>query len=354
MTATAPAPDRAVGEHGGRRAIRGPGLVAVWIGLLVVVLVLAWFSLFVGARDVAPGVVWDVLLGRGSGFDALAVTDSTDGRLPRAVLAILVGAALGVAGLLIQRLMNNPLGDPQILGVNAGAALAITIAIGLVGLTQIWAYVWFAFAGGAVAMVIVYVLGTAGRGPLTPLRVTMAGIAVTAVLTGAVRGITLLWPAAFDQLRIWEVGSVTGRGLTVAAWVAPFIVAGIVAAFLIAHAVDLIGMGDEMATALGVRVGRIRLVALVTATVLAGAATAAAGPIGFVGLMVPHAIRLTLGVTGRWAVAFAVLAGAFVVLAADVVARLFDQDKMPVGIVTAFVGAPVLILLVRNSARAGR
>lgn len=337
-----------------RRGLRGRGLAALWLGLLLGLVVLAWASLFVGAREVAPGVVWDALVGGGSGFDALAVTDSTDGRAPRAVLAILVGAALGVSGLLIQRLMNNPLGDPQIIGVNAGAALAVTVAIGLGGLTQIWAYVWFAFAGGAVAMVIVYALGTVGRGPLTPLRVTMAGIAVTAVLTGAVRGITLLWPHAFEQLRIWEVGSVTGRGLTVAGWVAPFVVLGIAVAFAVAHAVDLIGMGDEMATALGVRVGRIRLAALIAATVLAGAATAAAGPVGFVGLMVPHAIRLALGVTGRWAVAFAVLVGALVVLGADIIARLFGQDTMPVGIVTAFLGAPVLILLVRNSVRTTR
>ncbi|MFT3899461.1 MAG: iron chelate uptake ABC transporter family permease subunit [Gordonia sp. (in: high G+C Gram-positive bacteria)] len=344
-TTSAPATSRVTGARTGR-------LVAAWLGLLLVLLALAAFSLFVGARDVSAAAVWDALLHGGGGFDALAVTDATDGRLPRAVLAIIVGAGLGVAGLLIQRLMNNPLGDPQILGINAGAALAITIVGGLLGLTQIWAYVWFAFAGAVVAMAGVYLLGTAGRGPLTPLRVTMAGIALTAVLTGAVRGISLMWPNAFDQLRIWEVGSVTGRGWVVAAWVAPFIAIGIAVAFAIAHAVDLIGMGDEMATALGVRVGRIRLLALAAATILAGAATAAVGPIGFVGLMVPHAIRLALGVTGRWAVAFAVLGGALVVLAADVVARFFDEDKMPAGIVTAFVGAPILILLVRNSVRA--
>ncbi|GED97253.1 FecCD family ABC transporter permease [Gordonia crocea] len=349
MTATAAAP-----VHAPRRRLGGGVLTACLVGSLVLLALLAWASLFVGARDVAPGTVWDVLLGRGTGFDALAVTDATDGRLPRALLAVLVGAALGVAGLLIQRLMNNPLGDPQILGVNSGAALAITIAIGLCGFTQVWAYVWFAFAGAAVAMVIVYALATAGRGPLTPLRITMAGIAVAAVLSGAVRGITLVWPHAFDQLRIWEVGSVTGRGVTVAAWVAPFIVVGIAVAFVIAHAVDVIGMGDEMATALGVRVGRIRVAALVVATVLAGAATAAAGPIGFVGLMVPHAIRLALGVTGRWAVAFAAVAGGLIVLGSDIVARLFDQDKMPVGIVTAFIGAPILILLIRNSAGTAR
>ncbi|MFT4202011.1 FecCD family ABC transporter permease [Gordonia sp. (in: high G+C Gram-positive bacteria)] len=351
MTATRVGPELEETRGGRRRDLR---LAVVWLGLLAVLLGLAWLSLFVGARNVSPHVVWEALFGGGSGYDALAVTDTTDGRLPRGVLAILVGAALGVAGLLIQRLMNNPLGDPHILGINAGAALAITIVGGLLGLTQIWVYVWFAFAGAVVSMILVYFLGTAGRGPLTPLRVTMAGIALTAVLTGAVRGISLMWPNAFDAMRIWEVGSVTGRGWVVAAWVAPFILVGIAVSYAIAHAVDVIGMGDEMATALGVRVGRIRLIALAAATVLAGAATAAAGPIGFVGLMVPHAIRLALGVTGRWAVSFAILVGALVLLSADVVARLFNEDKMPAGIVTAFVGAPILILLVRNSARSAQ
>lgn len=344
MTAVAPA-------RGAARRGRSAGRLALWWAvLLLIVVALACLSVFVGARDVSPGAVWDALTGSRHGFDLTAVTGY---RVPRAILAILVGAALGVSGLLIQRLMSNPLGDPQILGVNAGASLAIVV-MGLFGLTAIWAYVWFAFAGAIIAMAIVYALGTAGRGPLTPLRVTMAGIAVTAVLTGLVRGVALMWPHTFDNMRIWEVGSVTGRDLSVAAWVAPFIVVGIVVAFGIAHAVDVIGMGDEMATALGVRVGRIRVIALVAATLLAGAATAAAGPIGFVGLMVPHAIRLTLGVTGRWAVAFAVLGGALVVLAADIVARLFNEDAMPVGIVTAFVGAPILILLIRNSAGANR
>nr|WP_212763511.1 iron chelate uptake ABC transporter family permease subunit [Gordonia araii] len=320
--------------------------------MVAVLAVLVWLSLFVGSRDVSAGAVWDALRGRDAGFDFDAVIGY---RVPRAVLAVLVGAALGVSGLLIQRLMNNPLGDPQILGVNAGAALAVTLGIGIFGLTSIWWNIGLAFVGAVLAMAVVYGLGTAGRGPLTPLRVTMAGIAVTAVLTGAVRGITLLWPNAFETLRIWEVGSVVGRDLSVTLRVAPFIVVGILIAFAVAHAVDVAGMGDEMATALGVRVATIRVVALVAVTLLAGAATAAAGPIGFVGLMVPHAIRLALGVTGRCAVAFAVVLGAVLVLAADVIGRvLVVPDEIPVGIVTAFVGAPILILLVRNSAGASR
>ncbi|NMO00987.1 iron chelate uptake ABC transporter family permease subunit [Gordonia sp. TBRC 11910] len=324
----------------------GLRLTLLWVLAVVALAALAWFSLFVGSRGIGAAQVWDALWHNSSGLDAEAVTGY---RVPRAIISILAGSALGVAGLLIQRLMSNPLGDPQILGVNAGAALAIAVAVGLLGLTSVWSYVWFAFLGAVIAMAVVYGLGSAGRGPLTPIRVTMAGIAVTAALTGAVRGIALLNPAAFDRLRVWEVGSVVDRDLGVAQVVGPFILIGVVLAFIVAPAVDVVSMGDEMATVLGVRVERIRVVALVAITVLCGAATAAAGPIGFVGLMVPHAIRLTLGASGRWAVAFAAVLGGLVVLAADVVGRVIVRpDEVPVGIVTAVIGGPVLILLVRR------
>lgn len=317
-----------------------------WVVGALVVLGLAWGSLFVGSRPVPVGEVWDALFHYRGGFDQEAVRGH---RIPRALLAIVVGAALGMAGSLIQRLMRNPLGDPQILGVNAGASLAVAIAIGFLGLTSVWSYVWFAFAGSVVAMVIVYALGTAGHGPTTPVRVTMAGIAITAVFTGAVRGIAFINPDAFDALRVWEVGDLAGRNASVLVAVLPFVVVGGILALGLSRALDAIAMGDDLATAMGVPVPRIRLLTVLAITLLCGAATAAAGPIGFVGLMVPHAVRLLLGVGGWWLTAFSMLGGAALVLVSDVLGRvLVRPDEIPVGIVTAFVGAPVLILLVRR------
>lgn len=317
-----------------------------WCVLALGVVALAWASLFVGARPVSASDVWDAVFDYAGKWDQEVVTGY---RVPRALLAIVVGAALGVAGSLIQRLMRNPLGDPQILGVNAGASLAVAVAVGFFGMTSVWGYVWFAFAGAVVAMAVVYGLGTAGRGPMTPVRVTMAGIAVTAVFTGAVRGIALVKPDAFDALRNWEVGSLVGRDTTVLAAVTPFVVVGIVLALGLSRSLDAIAMGDDLAVAMGVRVPRVRMLSLLAITLLCGAATAAAGPIGFVGLMVPHAIRMLLGVGGWWLTAFSMLGGAALVLVSDIVGRVIVRpDEVPVGIVTAFVGAPILILLVRR------
>lgn len=317
-----------------------------WLAFGGLVVGLAWLSLFVGARPVTIDQVWGAMFGDVSGWAYDVVVGY---RVPRALLGVIVGAALGTAGALIQTLMRNPLGDPQILGVNAGASLAVVIAVGLLGLTSIWSYVWFAFAGAIAAMAVVYGLGTAGHGPMTPLRVTMAGIAVTAVLSGAVRGIALLNPDAFDVMRVWEVGSLAGRGMPIVGAVVGFVAVGVLVALVISRPLDAIAMGDDLARGMGVDVARTRVVALVAITLLCGAATAAAGPIAFVGLMVPHAVRFIVGASQLWVTAYSMVAGAALVLVADMVGRvLIRPDEIPVGVVTAFIGAPILILLVRR------
>ncbi|GAB05176.1 iron complex transport system permease protein [Gordonia amarae] len=336
-----------VSAHAGNRR-RGSTYALWWFGFALVVVLLAWLSLFVGARPVSAAQVWDALFAYAGSSDRDQEV-VVGYRIPRALLAVVVGGALGMAGSLIQRLMRNPLGDPQILGVNAGASFAVAVAVGFLGLTSTWSYIWFAFAGAVAAMAIVYGLGSAGRGRMTPVRVTMAGVAVTAVLTGAVRGIGLLNPDAFDALRIWEVGSLIGRDNSVLLAVLPFVVVGAILAMSLARPLDAISMGDDLATAMGVPVRRVRLLTIIAVVLLCGAATAAAGPIGFVGLMVPHAVRMLAGVGGWWLTAFSMLGGAALVLVSDVVGRvLVRPDEVPVGIVTAFVGAPILVILVRR------
>lgn len=326
---------------------RRTGWLWVCVALLGVACVL---SLALGTRNIAPHTVWDALF-HFTDTDEQAIV--RDLRVPRTVLGLLVGAALGVCGALIQAVTRNPLADTQILGANAGAALFVVVAVGLLGLTDIWSYVWFAFAGVAVAMVAVYALGSMGRGGATPVRLTLAGVALGAVLDGVSGGIRLVRPRAFDYLRFWDAGTLGGRDLDVALAITPFVGAGLLLTLLVSRSLNAVAMGDDVARSLGAKIVTTRLLALVAVMLLAGASTAAVGPIGFVGLMVPHAVRWLIGTDQRWILAFTLVCAPVLLLVADVVGRLVIRPgELQAGIVTAFVGAPVLIWMVRR-ARAG-
>ncbi|WP_344019249.1 iron chelate uptake ABC transporter family permease subunit [Pseudonocardia kongjuensis] len=328
-----------------------------WAGLLLAagaLVLCVLLSVAVGAKPLPLGTVLD-LLGRlddpAGGNDLLIVRDL---RIPRTLLGLLTGAALGLAGALIQALTRNPLADPGILGVNAGAAFAVILAVGLLGLTSLRAYVWFAFAGAAAAAVVVYAIGSLGRGGGTPERLTLAGVAFGAVLGGIGSGLTLLDPQTFDALRFWTVGTLAGRPMDVVVEVAPFLGIGIVAALALARPLNAVALGDDLAATLGTNVARTRTVGVVAITLLCGGATAAAGPIGFVGLMVPHVARWIVGPDQRWIMAYSVLLAPVLLLAADVLGRVvLRPGELQVGIVTAFVGAPVLIALIRRRKATG-
>ncbi|MEV5412188.1 iron chelate uptake ABC transporter family permease subunit [Thermopolyspora sp. NPDC052614] len=340
---SAPAERPAGGGVAATNARRAAGLLA-GVGVLAVVCLL---SIAVGTKNISPATVWDAFFHFGGTEDHTIVRDL---RVPRTVLGLLTGVALGVSGAIIQAVTRNPLADTQILGINSGAALMVVFAIGVLGLTGIWSYVWFAFAGGAAAMVLVYALGSAGRGGATPIRLTLAGVALGAVMEGLSSAIRLLRPRAFDYLRFWDAGTLAARPLPIAAAIAPFVVAGLVLALVVARSLNSIALGDDFARSLGTNVARTRVLSVISVTLLAGAATAAAGPIGFVGLMVPHAVRWITGPDQRWILAYTVVGGPVLMLTADVLGRLVIRPgELRVGIVTAFVGAPVLIWLVRRA-----
>ena len=323
-------------------------------GLILVVVVLAILclvSIAVGAENIAVGDVWHALWSSNGSTDAVIVREL---RVPRTVLGVLVGTALGVAGALIQAMTRNPLADPGILGVNAGAALFVAFAVGVLGATDVRFYVWFAFVGAVLATVAVYALGSVGRVGATPIRLTLSGIALGAVLGGVTSGMLLLDPDAFARMRFWGAGSLAGRGLDIAAATGPFVVLGLCLAALVARPLNAIALGDELARSLGADALRMRTVGVVAVTLLAGAATAAAGPVGFVGLMVPHMVRWFVGPDQRWILIHTVFAAPALLLFADVVGRIvIEPGELQVGIVTAFVGAPVLILLVRRKKASG-
>jgi iron complex transport system permease protein len=329
-------------------ARRGVAVLLV-AGLLVVALAL---SLAVGSRPVGLSTVWQALTGGDvPAADHAAVVGL---RLPRTVLAVLVGAGLAVAGGLMQALTRNPLADPGILGVTSGAAFAVALGVVLLGVTRPSGYVWFAFGGALLATVAVYLVGSAGRSNAGPVQLTLAGVALSAVLTGVVGALRLTDQERFAVLLTWESGSFQGRGWDVVVPVLPFVLLGLAVAGVVAGALNTLGLGEDLATALGASVGRTRVLSVLAITLLAGGATAMAGPITLVGLMVPHIVRWLVGPDQRWILGLSALAGPVLVLLADVAARvLLWPGELPVGVVTAFVGAPVLIALVRRRKATG-
>lgn len=331
----------------GRSGRRPVGVVILATALTVAVVA----SLAVGARAIALTDVIAALGGIGGtgepSTDALIVREL---RLPRTIVGLLIGAALGVAGALMQAVTRNPLADPGILGINAGAAFAVVLAIWWFGVASLLGLVWFAFAGAAVASVLVYSLGSAGRGGATPVRLTLAGAALTALFTAFTGAIVLIDQATLDRFRFWAVGSLAGRDVAVAVQVAPFIVLGLLLAVGVARLLNTMALGEDTARALGTRMGTVRLVAAVAVVLLAGAATAAAGPIVFVGLVVPHVVRAWLGPDQRWLVPASALAGPLVLLVGDVLGRVIARPaEVQVGIVTAAIGGPAFVALVRRT-----
>jgi iron complex transport system permease protein len=322
----------------------GRGLVlALGIGALLAVIVA---SLALGARDIHPGVVVSALLGQEQGSGATIVLEL---RLPRTVLGLVVGCALGLAGLVMQGLTRNPIADPGILGVSAGSTLAVVLAIAVLGASEPSEYLWFALIGAAIASLVVYALGAAGGGALSPLRLTLAGAVVTAFLMAITSAVLVLDDATLDRFRFWEVGSLAGRDPGVLDAVLPVIVLGGAIALALARALDALALGDEVARGLGQRVLLVRTVGAAAVVLLAGGAVAAAGPIVFVGLMVPHAARVVAGAETRWVAVWCLIIGPLLLISADTLSRLVIRPgEVQVGIITALMGVPALILLVRH------
>jgi iron complex transport system permease protein len=326
---------------------RAAGLVLA----LVLLAAAAVASIGIGAKDVALGAVGDALRGTAPEDIRYLVVEL---RIPRTIAGIATGTALGLAGALIQALTRNPLADPGILGVNAGAALFVTVGVAWFGVSSVGGYVWFAFLGALLATVAVYLVGAAGRGTVDPTRLTLGGVAIGAVLMGVMTSVMLNSPRAFDQMRAWAVGSLVNRDLAVLGSVGPFLLLGLVLTAVVAWPLNAIAMGDDLARALGAHVTRTRVLVVAAVTLLAGGATALAGPIGFIGLMMPHVARWIVGPDQRWVLAYTAVLTPALLLGADVVGRIVMRPgEVPIGIISALIGAPVLIALVRRRQAAG-
>ncbi|WP_420115007.1 FecCD family ABC transporter permease [Pseudactinotalea sp.] len=324
----------------GRRAL---GLTVIAAGLVLAVVL----SLAFGTNPLTPGEVWEGLHRR-TGSEASAIVWSM--RIPRTIVGIVVGAAFGVAGALIQALTRNPLADPGLLGVNAGAGFAVTIGVGIYGGMNIDRYIWFAFAGAALATVLVYLIGSAGgRGTASPATLVLAGVAMAAVLGGVSSFLTLIDPITFERLRYWGLGSIAMTKLDETWSVLPFLGVGLLLALILSGPLNSVALGDDLAAALGTHIMRTRVLGVIAVTLLAGGGTALTGGIAFVGLMVPHVVRWFTGPDQRWIIACSALAAPVLVLVADVLGRILGRPgEIEVGLVVAAIGAPVLIALVRR------
>ncbi|MBS0053989.1 Fe(3+)-siderophore ABC transporter permease [Yersinia sp. Marseille-Q3913] len=317
------------------------------LSLLILMLVMA-ASLMFGAKGIPLSVVWQSLLGESHNADSILILES---RLPRTLIGVLAGAALGLSGAVIQALTRNPLADPGILGVNAGASFAVVIGIVVFGVHAIYGYMISAFIGTLITTLVVYWVGAMGGGRVDPLRLTLSGVAIGAVLTGITSGISLTHPQVYDSVRFWQAGSLDIRNMSVVIAVAPVIVLGCLIALLLARSLNAIHMGQDLAAAMGARIAHTQFWAVITITLLCGAATAAVGPIAFVGLMVPHIARWIVGPNQAWILPFTLVITPILLLVSDIIGRFLVPGELRVSIVTAFIGAPLLIWLVRRNKR---
>ncbi|WP_434969703.1 FecCD family ABC transporter permease [Microbacterium sp. bgisy207] len=340
-TLHAPAPVPAVASL--RRSV---SVRVVWVITGIGVLAaLAVASVAFGVADVSAGDVVAGLTGDVSTIESAAVVK----RMPRTALAILVGAALALAGASMQAVTRNPLADPGILGVLSGAALAVVAGLAFFGIMDPYGQMGLAIVGAAAAAVFVYAVGSLGRGGATPLKLALAGAATSAALASLVSAILLPRIDVMSTFRFWQIGGVGGAEWDRVAVVAPVLLVGAVIVFATARGMDSLALGDDLAAGLGEHVTRTRLVSSAGAVILCGAATAIAGPIGFVGLVVPHGVRMLIGSDHRWLLPLSAIGGAALLLAADIIGRLVAKpEEIEVGIITALIGAPLFIWIVRR------
>ena len=320
-----------------------------WLGLLVLLALLVMAvlsSIAFGANSLTFGQVWHGLWSP-SGAEGDIVVRRL--RLPRTALALVAGLALGVAGALMQGHTRNPIADPVVLGISAGAGMCVVASISLIGVTSLFGYIWFGFLGAAVASVIVYLVGTFARGGATPITLALAGAAVHALFTALTAGMVIMDRQALETYRFWTVGSVSGRPVDLTIQMLPFIVVGLLLAVANASGLNALSLGEDIARSLGVRLGLTRATGMAAITLLTGTAVAVCGPIGFVGLVATHIARYFTGPDYRWIIAYAGLLGAALMVAADTLGRLVARPgELEVGIMLALIGGPVFVYLVRR------
>lgn len=320
-----------------------------WAGLLAAVLlllVLMSFSIVYGYTD----TTWKMAIDAFTNFDGTnehIIIQSV--RLPRALIAAAVGASLAIAGVLLQSLTKNPLAAPEIFGINAGAGFAVVITVTLFSISNLQVFAWVSFLGAAVSFLFVYIIGSIGREGLTPMKLTLAGAAMSAMFASMTQGFLVINETALEQVLFWLAGSVSGRKLETLAAVFPYLLAGWFFSLIIAGKLNVLSMGEDVAKGLGLKTGLLKLGAGIVIVLLSGGAVAVAGPIGFLGIVIPHLTRAVVGIDHRWVIPYAGLLGGMLLLIADIASRyIIMPQEVPVGVMTAVIGTPFFVYIARR------
>jgi iron complex transport system permease protein len=320
-----------------------------WIGLIITIfllIILMCSSIVYGYTDTSWKTALDTFT-HYNGSNEHIVIESI--RLPRALIAAAVGASLAIAGALMQTLSKNPLASPGIFGINAGAGFAVVVAVSLFSVVSLQAFTWLAFLGAGVAAVSVYFIGSIGREGLTPMKLTLAGAAMSAMFSSFTQGLLVMDEAALEQVLFWLAGSVSGRKLESLTSVLPYLAIGWLGSILLATKMNVLAMGEDVAKGLGLNTGLVKIAIGIVVVLLAGGAVAISGPIGFIGIVIPHITRSIVGIDHRWVVPFSALLGAMLLLAADITARyILMPQEVPVGVMTAIIGTPFFIYIARR------
>ncbi|KWW20826.1 iron ABC transporter [Peribacillus simplex] len=320
-----------------------------WMGLFITILLL----LFLLCSSIVYGytnTTWHMAIDAFTHFDGSnehIVIQSV--RLPRALIASAIGASLAISGVLMQTLTKNPLASPDIFGVNAGAGLAVVTGITIFGVSNLQIFTWLSFIGAAIAATSIYMIGSMGRGGLTPMKLTLAGAAMSAMVASLTQGLLVSNEALLDQVLFWLAGSVSGRSLDNLVAVLPYLIVGWGLALIVSGKMNVLSMGEDVAKGLGLNVVILKSVLGLAIILLAGGSVAVAGPIGFIGIVVPHLTRYIVGTDHRWLIPFSGLLGAVLLLAADILSRyILMPREVPVGVMTAIIGTPFFIYIARK------
>ncbi|WP_026105204.1 FecCD family ABC transporter permease [Halalkalibacterium ligniniphilum] len=315
-------------------------------GSMTLCLFFIMISIIYGYTDTPWQMVIDSFL-RFDGSNEHLIIQNT--RVPRALIAAAVGASLGIAGVLMQALTNNPLADPKIFGINAGASFFIVVAVTVFSITSLSTFVWIAFAGAAFSAAIVYMIGSFGQEGLTPMKFTLAGAAIWALFSSLTQGLLVVNERALEEVLFWLAGSVQGRSIDYLYSVLPYLMIAWLSSLLISRHMNLLAIGEDVAKGLGQKTGLIKLAAACIIVLLAGASVAIAGPIGFIGIVVPHIVRAFVGIDYRWVIPYSAMFGAILLIFADVCARyIIMPQEVPVGVMTAIIGTPFFIYIARR------
>jgi iron complex transport system permease protein len=318
-------------------------------GLFVAFMLIAYLgyaSLVVGVVDTSWQTVIDAYTHFNGTNEHIVIKEV---RVPRVLNALAVGASLGIAGALLQALTRNPVADAELFGLNAGAAFFIVLAVTFFSISSLTEFTWIAFLGSAASGAVVYLLGSLGRDGLTPVKLTLAGAAITALAASARHGMLVLNEKALDEVLFWLSGSVGGRKLEYLQSVFPYMLVAWIASFALARPIYTLMLGDDVAKGLGQRTVFVKIMTGIAIVLLSGSSVAVAGPIGFVGLVTPHIARFLVGIEARWVVLYSALLGAIVLLASDIGARLIAKPaEVPIGVMTALVGVPFFIYVARK------